>query len=207
MSKGVPFSMPLFQKTNEPVEQEPSSAYNAEILEIKQASKLIPIQSQSKKKTTKYTDVNDPNSFVLIEGEEAVAALFEFLVNYSFVDDVPTLYATVPFVNGSLQQAVVKSNGKRVRENSSKSYENAYSIELSGPLLPVCMMQLCELFKKTQKKTSFTGVFQTEKTTQGFNYCHGEPTSDDLEKQSSPFGKQVIKRVVYENEMFNITTA
>jgi len=91
-------------------------------------------------------------SLLVIQGRQDVHKLLDFLINFSGPqnDDVPAIYSPSPFIGATLKSLeVVKNLVVQSSEFSSKQ-QTLYSMQITGWLLPITILRLCQLFKKTQ---------------------------------------------------------
>jgi hypothetical protein len=164
----------------------------------------------------------DQESVLFFTGHESIHGLYDFLLNATYHDDTPTLLAPVSFVNSTLKQAKIKSNGSFSRIAEGKAgMETHYALELEGPLLPSGLIQLCQVLKQAQKET-FSALFKTLSNTVGMNFTEESSTSaspssspvkllpDNLSvmkqfQERSTLGRNVIKKIVCANGEFTIT--
>ncbi len=64
-----------------------------------------------------FTHDPDVNTLLLFEGHAAIHSLFDFLLNFNgYNDELPLLYSNTPFVNSTLKQIQMKTNGKVLRQ-------------------------------------------------------------------------------------------
>ncbi len=149
---------------------------------------------------------------LLFQGDVSVSSLFQFLLKYSYPDDLPMLFAPVAFANAAISQAQIKSNGTILKQGAV-NHEVAYNLELSGLLSPLSIIRICELLSKTQRN-AFSVTFQINKSTTGFNYAvpsnkestfpHVVPLPPQM-REPSILGNSVIKKVSCTDGKFIIT--
>lgn len=214
----------------EPVNQKHLSITLDDILSPNPEKKLR-LDINKSTPTSSSSAINE--SQLLFQGYEQIQSLFTFIYKFSYDEELPTLYSIVPFNNSIMRQIQIKSNGIVLRSRQSNSdgiqnnqiAESLYCLELEGPLLPSTIMQLCDLFKETQKGT-FDVLFTTMKSTIGFNYFHGNPTStgqianpsETLSKllnqeylqplkEISSLGENIIKKLVVSEYKFQVISS
>ncbi|KAJ7391762.1 hypothetical protein OS493_016049 [Desmophyllum pertusum] len=97
-----------------------------------------------------------PASTVLVKGADT-HALFNFLLNCKSLTAntgpqaqvPPTLLAPVAFDGATLK--ALRVNQGILKHQQAKGMAQLYSLEISGPLLPGCLYELCHLLKASQK--------------------------------------------------------
>jgi hypothetical protein len=130
-AQNVAFSMPLATTTDvetmDETQKQKKDEYLSEMKEFKSVN-LITVQSyplylylmtaygNTGSVSSTPFDQDDPSSLLLFQGSENVASLYDFLVEYEYVDEPPTLYSTVAFTNASLKQVQIKSNGTVIKQ-------------------------------------------------------------------------------------------
>jgi hypothetical protein len=139
-------------------------------------------------------------------------------LNFNYTDELPKLLATKSFLHSSLSQLEVKSNSKRSRQiipklasaQKKRAMEDSFCLEITGPLLPLHVVHLCELFQTTQKG-KFSVSFKTVKSTSNLNYfpqtegAKSKQNKDNEIQQASCLGKQVVKKVVAQKDGYLVT--
>lgn len=132
---------------------------------------------------------NSQQSLVYVEGVE-VNALYNFLINCkstvaatgSLAGIPPTLLAPVSFHGASLSSLKVRESKVRADD---KDY---YSIELTGPILPHAIHNLCEI---NPEDRSVTATFANVASTAAFSSVRGADQSDkENSGGGAVFGKE-----------------
>lgn len=116
---------------------------------------------------------NRPESVVRVEGIH-VHALFNFLLNSKVTVATtgahagvpPTLLAPVGFEGASLKSLKVKQG--TIQEHVDGKLIRLHSLDISGPILPEMLSQLCSLLQRTQKG-EFSGHLNYTDSTSAFN--------------------------------------
>ncbi|XP_078617520.1 protein downstream neighbor of Son-like [Branchiostoma floridae x Branchiostoma japonicum] len=152
-----------------------------------------------------------PESLVQVEGGDA-QALFNFLINSkSLVSQSgplagvpPTILAPVAFEGATLRALKVKQGS--IRQTIAGKLTQVNSLEVSGPLLPLHVRQLCSLFQHTQHG-EFSATFSTHEATAAFNRINDrESGMEDGHSPRKELSTEDIKELVCENGLYKWTS-
>uniref|UniRef100_A0A8B9GA58 Downstream neighbor of SON n=1 Tax=Amazona collaria TaxID=241587 RepID=A0A8B9GA58_9PSIT len=126
-----------------------------------------------------------PQSLALVKGTNTFT-LLNFLINCKSLVAVagpqaglpPTLLSPVAFRGGTMQTLKARSINAKARVRLA--YENIFSLEIVGPVMPHSLHALTMLLKAAQRG-AFSGVFYTHEPTAVFNTdLGGETVHKDL---------------------------
>lgn len=114
-----------------------------------------------------------PTSTVLVKGSDTLA-LFNFLLNCKSLTAntgpqaqvPPTLLAPVAFEGATLKG--LKVNQGTMKHQQAKAMTQLCSLEISGPILPGCLYELCHLLKESQGG-DFKATFFVHQPSVAFN--------------------------------------
>ncbi|XP_035687556.1 protein downstream neighbor of son homolog [Branchiostoma floridae] len=152
-----------------------------------------------------------PESLVQVEGGDA-QALFNFLINSkSLVSQSgplagvpPTILAPVAFEGATLRALKVKQGS--IRQTIAGKLTQVNSLEVSGPLLPLHVRQLCSLFQHSQHG-EFSATFSTHEATAAFNRIEdGESGMEEGHSPRKELSIEDIKELVCESGLYKWTS-
>lgn len=174
MKSGVQFTMPnsnLPQRTY----SEDVTVANANIDPISldaDAALQARIQQRKDEKLEKDEDLT-PASVLLIQGKQYVHCLYDFLLHQDRRElNIPTLFASSTFLNGSTQQLNIVRVGAQIqRQKSAETFttgitpksaaltittssaplQTEYALDIIGTILPASVVRLVNLLHHTQK--------------------------------------------------------
>ncbi|KAI8520572.1 hypothetical protein Bbelb_003260 [Branchiostoma belcheri] len=207
-NEGVSFKMPLAaRQTGQSGGSDPSRKLSTDGKQDDGASDACPEKSQrSKMKSIDHF----PESLVQVSGGDT-QALFNFLINSkSLVTQSgplagvpPTLLAPIAFEGATLRALKVKQGS--IRQTIAGKLTQVNSLEVSGPLLPLHVQQLCSLFQHSQHG-DFSAVFSTHEATATFNRL--KDTDSLVEEGNSTMKEhhtEDIKELVCEKGLYKWT--
>ena len=234
MMIGVEFEMPLLGKSDKEVDQI-HFEFSEELKQLKDdkiqiAEKPYPFETmiyllfgleqfRSMDKTIIY-NFEEEESLVLFKGHQQVHNAYDFLLNVNYPEELPTLLSPLAFVNSTLKQVQIKSNGPFSKAENGK-VETFYRLELVGPILPCSLLRLCHVFNGSQKG-NFSATFSTLKGTTGINFDNRDskgaspsnspfkPLSDSISsleqlQKCSTLGRKVIRKITCRESRFSST--
>ncbi|XP_066275530.1 protein downstream neighbor of Son-like [Branchiostoma lanceolatum] len=145
-----------------------------------------------------------PESLVQVKGGDA-QALFNFLINSkSLVTQSgplagvpPTILAPIAFEGATLRALKVKQGS--IRQTEAGKLTQVNSLEVSGPLLPLQVKQLCSLFQHSQQG-DFSATLSTHEATAAFNRINNAESG--IEEGCT----EDIKEFVCENSLYKWTS-
>ncbi|XP_019623286.1 PREDICTED: protein downstream neighbor of son homolog [Branchiostoma belcheri] len=152
-----------------------------------------------------------PESLVQVSGGDT-QALFNFLINSkSLVTQSgplagvpPTLLAPVAFEGATLRALKVKQGS--IRQTIAGKLTQVNSLEVSGPLLPCHVQQLCSLFQHSQHG-DFSTVFSTHEATATFNRLRDtESMIVEENSMTKELRTEDIKELVCEKGLYKWTS-
>ncbi|XP_020589083.1 protein downstream neighbor of Son-like [Phalaenopsis equestris] len=153
---------------------------------------------------------NSPQSLLAFIGNTNVHGLYDFLLNYRFFlkslngNDVPALYAPVPFLNASLCIPEVKCKEIKRADAVFDSDDHlslsesplCYNIEVKDTVLPPWVIcRLCAAMSATGN--TFESIFTTEPLSTGLNialesFCQEKPDQLGIDDASMPESGDVL---------------
>jgi hypothetical protein len=147
--------------------------------------------SKNQQKDSLYNFDNRPRSALYFDQSSDVQALFNFLLNSKtcimnsgpMSGVPPTLIAPTAFLGATLQKNRVEQNIiKSLTDNNIRLTQ--YAIDLTGPIMPLHVHRLCNLFRVTQD-AEFEMTAITYDQSQSLNCVHNRQQQGELKSCES----------------------
>ena len=192
----IPFDMPLAPEYAEMMQRDVEEAEELAKIEVN-LGRYSGIKTKSTKMATNID--SKPKSMLTFAGHDGVHGLFEFLLNRKYARNgrlsLPVLLSPTAFANSTLRSlranytgALSKIGGNLPRRRSVQMNQ-AYALELEGPILPHSYFKLHQLFAETQDG-QFNAVYvspESNYVTVGLNCFTPGDSSSETEVADAAF--------------------